>query len=107
MQSPLAAIGGHSRAVSYVRFMGCGRRLLTASTDSALKLWDIAAEVARPASQPSVPDLTFSGVQSSLSKHPNSLESVAVRRSAPCVGPLRCPRTLPVPHCMWHSHYSL
>jgi protein suppressor of PHYA-105 1 len=61
IQSPLAVIAGHSRAVSYVRFLGCGRRLLTASTDSALKLWDIAAEVARPAAQPSVPDLTYTG----------------------------------------------
>lgn len=61
LQSPLAVIAGHTRAVSYVRFLGCGRRLLTASTDSALKLWDIAAEVARPPTRPSVPDLTFKG----------------------------------------------
>jgi WD40 repeat protein len=61
LQSPLAVIGGHSRAVSYVRFMGDGRRLLTASTDSALKLWDIAAEMARPTGQPAAPQLTYTG----------------------------------------------
>lgn len=60
-QSPLAVIGGHSRAVSYVRFMADGRRLLTASTDSALKLWDISAEMARPAGQPAAPQLTYTG----------------------------------------------
>jgi WD40 repeat protein len=61
LQSPLAVIGGHSRAVSYVRFLGDGRRLLTASTDSALKLWDIAAEMGRPAGQPAAPQLTYTG----------------------------------------------
>lgn len=47
--------------MSYVRFLGDGRRLLTASTDSALKLWDIAAEMGRPAGQPAAPQLTYTG----------------------------------------------
>lgn len=34
-------ISGHSKAVSYVRFMG-GSHVVSASTDSQLKLWDIA-----------------------------------------------------------------
>ena len=57
-------IAGHSRAVSYVRFLGDGRQLLTASTDNALKLWDIAAEVARPQGRPSVARTTFTGALS-------------------------------------------
>lgn len=42
---PLAVIGGHKKAVSYVRFLG-GDRLVSASTDSTLKLWDVAAATA-------------------------------------------------------------
>ena len=34
-------IGGHAKAVSYVRWMG-GNALVSASTDSALKVWDVA-----------------------------------------------------------------
>lgn len=60
-QSPLAVISGHSRAVSYVRFMGGGTELLTASTDNALKLWNIATQVARPPDQPTSADITFTG----------------------------------------------
>lgn len=33
-------IGGHKKAVSYVRWMD-GTRLISASTDNQLKLWDI------------------------------------------------------------------
>lgn len=33
-------IGGHKKAVSYVRWMD-GSRLISASTDNQLKLWDI------------------------------------------------------------------
>ena len=40
MQVPLAVIGGHKKAVSYVRWMD-GSRLISASTDNQLKLWDI------------------------------------------------------------------
>jgi WD40 repeat protein len=42
---PLAVIGGHSKAVSYVRWMG-GSGLVSASTDNALKVWDVARGVA-------------------------------------------------------------
>lgn len=42
MSKPLAAIGGHQKAVSYVRFLG-GDRLVSASTDNTLKLWDVNA----------------------------------------------------------------
>ena len=34
-------IGGHAKAVSYVRWMG-GNALVSASTDNALKVWDVA-----------------------------------------------------------------
>ena len=40
METPLAVIGGHKKAVSYVRFLG-GDQLVSASTDNKLKLWDI------------------------------------------------------------------
>ena len=43
-QVPLAVVGGHSKAVSYVRWMG-GNHLVSASTDGALKVWDVAAGV--------------------------------------------------------------
>ncbi len=42
MQVPLAVIGGHSKAVSYVRWLD-GTHLVSASTDNQLKLWDLAA----------------------------------------------------------------
>lgn len=61
VQSPLATVQGHSRAISYVRFLGCGRRLLTASTDNALKLWDIATLINSPRKQLVVADMTFTG----------------------------------------------
>ena len=44
-QMPLAVIGGHSKAVSYVRWMGSGA-LVSASTDNHLKLWDVDAACA-------------------------------------------------------------
>jgi len=34
------ACAGHSKAVSYVRFLS-GSQLVTASTDNSLKLWDL------------------------------------------------------------------
>ncbi|CAL8465090.1 g4625 [Coccomyxa elongata] len=42
MRVPLAVIGGHSKAVSYVRWLD-GTHLVSASTDNQLKLWDLAA----------------------------------------------------------------
>lgn len=40
---PLDILKGHKKAVSYVRFMNDGR-LLSASTDSTLKLWSLAGQ---------------------------------------------------------------
>lgn len=40
--SPLLKLQGHDRAVSYVRFLGKDK-LVSASIDSTLKLWDISA----------------------------------------------------------------
>lgn len=39
--APLAVIGGHTKAVSYVRWAG-GSQVISASTDNHLKLWDVA-----------------------------------------------------------------
>ncbi|KAL3155957.1 hypothetical protein ABBQ32_012949 [Trebouxia sp. C0010 RCD-2024] len=41
ISSPLAVIGGHSKAVSYVRWVG-SNQVISASTDNHLKLWDVA-----------------------------------------------------------------
>jgi WD40 repeat protein len=38
--APVAIINGHSKAVSYVRWMGT-TGLVSASTDNTLKLWDV------------------------------------------------------------------
>lgn len=38
--APVAIINGHSKAVSYVRWMGTSG-LVSASTDNSLKLWDV------------------------------------------------------------------
>jgi protein suppressor of PHYA-105 1 len=38
---PLSSIAGHSKAVSYVRFLD-GEQLVSASTDSTLRLWDVS-----------------------------------------------------------------
>ena len=45
--TPLLAIPGHRKAISYVRFIG-GSRIVTASIDSTVKLWDVA-EPQKPA----------------------------------------------------------
>ena len=37
---PLVTLSGHRRAASYVRWMG-GDKIVTASTDNTLKLWDV------------------------------------------------------------------
>lgn len=41
ISAPLAVIGGHSKAVSYVRWVG-SNQVISASTDNHLKLWDVA-----------------------------------------------------------------
>ncbi len=49
---PLCSIAGHSKAVSYVRFLD-SNSLVSASTDSTLRLWDVsAAAAAQPTGQP-------------------------------------------------------
>lgn len=40
IHTPLAVISGHSRAVSYVRWLGSDS-IVSASTDNHLKLWDV------------------------------------------------------------------
>lgn len=56
-QVPLAVISGHSKAVSYVRFMG-GSHVVSASTDDTLKLWDVSRATGSGSTRP---DATFRG----------------------------------------------
>ena len=58
MAVPLAVIGGHKKALSYVRFMG-GDQLVSASTDNTLRLWDINAAAASEGRCDSL--MTYSG----------------------------------------------
>lgn len=62
METPLAVIGGHKKAVSYVRFLG-GDQLVSASTDNKLKLWDI--NQATSSQGQCEPLMTYSGDSSS------------------------------------------
>jgi len=64
---PLHLIAGHSKAVSYVKWLG-GSKIVTASTDNTMKLWDLNNLPASPDSdgkvfthQHRVPERTFSG----------------------------------------------
>lgn len=40
MRIPICVLAGHSKPVSFVRFLDCGS-IVSASTDSTLKLWDL------------------------------------------------------------------
>lgn len=55
---PLAVLGGHHKAVSYVRFLGSDR-LVTAATDHQLRQWDLPAAYA--AGRCSEPALVYRG----------------------------------------------
>lgn len=60
-QVPLAVIGGHKKAVSYVRWLD-GSRLISASTDNQLKLWDINSAAASGTLQDRRPINVLSGM---------------------------------------------
>ncbi|CAK0787313.1 hypothetical protein CVIRNUC_010531 [Coccomyxa viridis] len=60
MQVPLAVISGHKKAVSYVRWMD-GSRLISASTDNLLKLWDVNSGIASGGQHDSSPVNVLSG----------------------------------------------
>lgn len=77
MATPLAVVAGHSKAVSYVRFLG-GDRLVTASTDSRLKLWHVptvAASCGRAR-----PSATYTG-EKALPSHIQMLGTLLCRWS--------------------------
>ncbi|KAK4535384.1 hypothetical protein CDCA_CDCA04G1409 [Cyanidium caldarium] len=40
---PLCVLQGHAKAISYAKFMDGGQRVITASTDSTLRLWQVRA----------------------------------------------------------------
>ena len=54
-------ISGHKKAVSYVRWMD-GSRLISASTDNLLKLWDINSGIASGGQHDSSPVNVLSGL---------------------------------------------
>ena len=56
-------IGGHKKAVSYVRWLD-GSRLISASTDNQLKLWDINSAAASGTHQDRRPINVLSGMTS-------------------------------------------
>ena len=62
-QVPLAVISGHKKAVSYVRWMD-GSRLISASTDNLLKLWDVNSGIASGGQHDSSPVNVLSGLSS-------------------------------------------
>jgi len=64
LQVPLSVIGGHSKAVSYVRFMG-GSHVVSASTDDTLKLWDVSRATLNGNLRP---DRTFRGENCRLAR---------------------------------------
>lgn len=70
MKVPLSVIGGHNKAVSYVRFMG-GERLVSASTDNKLKLWDVDQATATGGKCDAL--MTYTGEE--LLKYPKTLSS--------------------------------
>lgn len=53
-KAALCQLSGHGRAVSYVAFCG-GNRLVSASTDNTLKLWDLSRAVSAATSYAAVP----------------------------------------------------
>ena len=60
ISAPLAVIGGHTKAVSYVRWVG-SNQVISASTDNHLKLWDVADAALTGGN--CRPVTSFSGVQ--------------------------------------------
>ena len=63
ISAPLAVIGGHTKAVSYVRWVGSSQ-VISASTDNCLKLWDVADAAATGGN--CQPIKSFSGMSSSF-----------------------------------------
>jgi len=94
---------GHSRAVSYVRWLGADR-LVSASTDNCLKLWDVAA-ASRAGAAPA-PLTTFTGARpapgSPGQPYPNPRLEVPCTRAlvVPCCAACgRMPSSLPATFC--------
>ncbi len=61
LRSELFTFRGHSKAVSYVRFMS-QTELISASTDSTLKLWDIEQRTCKRTFQGHINDKNFVGL---------------------------------------------
>ena len=59
---PVASLGGHRKAVSYARFLSAGEELVSASTDSTMRVWDVRAVVSSRAPSGPPASLAPSGV---------------------------------------------
>ncbi len=92
-QVPLVQVCGHSRAVSYVRWLGADR-LVSASTDNCLKLWDVAA-ASRAGAAPA-PLTTFTGARPAPAAPGSPALTLGwkcpVRERLPCRAVLRAAR---------------
>eukprot|EP00095_Tigriopus_kingsejongensis_P000169 maker-scaffold487_size158652-snap-gene-0.44 protein:Tk00169 transcript:maker-scaffold487_size158652-snap-gene-0.44-mRNA-1 annotation:"e3 ubiquitin-protein ligase rfwd2-like" len=63
LKSPLTVFHGHKKAVSYVRFLNA-TELLSASTDSQLKLWDVEKKTCIQSYQGHINEKNFVGLTS-------------------------------------------
>ena len=76
---PVASLGGHRKAVSYARFLSAGEELVSASTDSTMRVWDVRAMVSSRAPSGPPASLAPSGV---LEGHVNERNFVGLAAGA-------------------------
>ena len=76
---PVASLGGHRKAVSYARFLSAGEELVSASTDSTMRVWDVRAMVSSRAPSGPSASLAPSGV---LEGHVNERNFVGLAAGA-------------------------
>ena len=93
ISAPLAVIGGHTKAVSYVRWVG-SNQVISASTDNSLKLWDVAD--AAQSEGKCAPITSFTGEWFVIMQHPLCTSLLAIDASL-CLSYV----------CFWGSQVSI